>query len=722
MSGSPLSSLRISRKLQIIINAVGLVTAIAIGALGYFRTSSALNTEVGDKLEAVMHDRHAAIGNWFKEIRGDIVVQSENPLTLQALRAYSQGWSEFEGNQTQALQKLYIDDNPNPIGKKEDLDFAKDGSTYSKAHAYFHPYFRTFLRDRGYYDIFIFDKRGNCLYTVFKERDFATNVVDGEWKDTDLGKVFRDARDHADPGYVAFYDFAPYAPSNGVPASFIASPIFEQGKFVGVIAFQMPIGTLNEVMQRDQGLGKTGEAFLVGDDFFMRSDSRFSAAEGKTDILKTKMESDFVRRALAGETGRITTKNYRGVLSDIQYEPLNLEGDDRWVVVVSQNSDEVLGPIYRYRNETILLTLASMVALSILGLFIGRSFSRPITGITKRMQSLAAGDTAAIIPYANRRDEIGEMAAALQVFKENLVETDRMRKAREEDETRAAQERREEMMALANDFQSKVGGIVEAVAAASTEMNASSDSLAAVADDTSNRSAGVSAAAEQTSANVSTVASATDELSASIADVTKQIADTVALARDAESQAESTNTTVERLNSAASKIGDVVALIQEIAEQTNLLALNATIEAARAGEAGKGFAVVATEVKNLAGQTGKATEEIAEQIGEIQTVARSAVDAISVIRDSIQKINQRIASVSAAAEEQSATTLEIARNVQEASRGTQEVSSNIATVSQSSSETRSMAGDVNSAARELSKQAETLKHEIGAFLAQVRTG
>lgn len=722
MLGLSLGSLKISRKIQILVNAVGLATAIAVGALGYFRTSEALVAESDSKLEAITHDRRAAIGEWFKQIRGDIVVQSQNPLTLQALRAYGQGWGEIEGNHTQALQKLYIDDNPNPTGKKEDLDFAKDGSTYSKAHAYFHPYFRTFLRDRGYYDIFIFDKQGNCLYTVFKERDFATNVVDGEWKDTDLGKIFRNARDHAAPGYVAFYDFAPYAPSNDVPASFIASPIFEQGKFAGVIAFQMPIGTLNQVMQRAEGLGETGEAFLVGDDFLMRSDSRFSTTEGKTDILKTKVDADFVKRALAGESGKVIARNQKGVLSNIQYEPLDLESGERWAVVVSEASEEVLEQVYRYRTETILLTLASMIALAIIGLLIGRSFSRPIMDITRRMQSLAAGNTAEGIPYADRKDEIGEMAAALQVFRENIVETDRMRKAREDDEKRAMQERRSEMMALADDFQSKVGGIVEAVAAASTEMNASSDSLSAVADDTSNRSAGVSAAAEQTSANVSTVASATDELSASIADVTRQIADTVALARDAEAQAESTNTTVERLNSAASKIGDVVALIQEIAEQTNLLALNATIEAARAGEAGKGFAVVATEVKNLAGQTGKATEEIAEQIGEIQTVARSAVDAISVIRDSIQKINQRIASVSAAAEEQSATTLEIARNVQEASRGTQEVSSNIATVSQSSSETRSMAGDVNSAARELSRQAETLKHEIGAFLAQVRTG
>ncbi len=714
-------SVRIARKLQILVNVVGFVMALSIGTLGYIQAHDAILAEVGQKVESVLNDRHETMREWFKAIRGDVLVQAQNPLTLQALHAYQQAWDTMEGGQTESLQKLYIDDNPNPVGKKEDLDYAKDGSSYSRAHAYFHPYFRTFLRDRSYYDVFIFDARGNCLYTVFKERDFATNVVDGKWKDSDLGKVFRDARDNAKPGYVAFTDFAPYAPSNDVPASFIASPIFDQGKFAGVIAFQMPIGTLNEIMQRADGLGKTGETFLVGADYLMRSDSRFTE-KGTTDILKTKVDFDFVKKALAGDSGSAIVETKPGVMSDVQYSPLDVEGDTRWVVVVTQDTSEIFAPVYKYRNDLIMLTLVGMIVLGLIGLFVGRSFSRPIVGITERMKSLAAGDTAATIPYASRKDEIGDMATALQVFKENIVETENMRKAREDDEKRAAEDRRKEMMGIADDFQSKVGGIVEAVAAASTEMNASSASLSSVADDTSSRSAGVSAAAEETSANVSTVASATDELSASIADVTKQISDTVALARDAEVQAESTNATVERLNSAASKIGDVVALIQEIAEQTNLLALNATIEAARAGEAGKGFAVVATEVKNLAGQTGKATEEIAEQVGEIQTVARGAVDAISVIRNSIQKINQRIAAVSAAAEEQSATTLEIARNVQEASRGTQEVSSNIATVSQSSSETRSMAGDVNAAARELSKQAETLKHEINLFLAQVRSG
>ncbi len=713
-----LNSLGLSRKLQIIINVVGLVSALSIGVLAYVRAESGFEKDVQTRLEAIAGDRLNVLTLWRNQIWGDLKVQASNPLVLQALRAYKQGWADLaETDKTVALQKLYIQDNPNPVGKKEELDAAKDGSVYSRTHAYFHPYFRSLLRDRGYYDIFLFDENGNCLYTVFKELDFATNAVHGKWKDTDLGKIYRETREARQAGAVLFYDFAPYAPSNNVPAAFVATALYDGGVFAGVIVFQMPIGTMNALLQQTEGLGETGESYLVGSDLLMRSDSRFKK---ETTILAEKIDNESVRQALQGTPGYMTSQR-DGLPHKSAYRPFEI-GNSKWALIVDQEEREALADVHKLRNESILMVMAGIVILSFLGQWLGKEFTRPLLKITDVMRALAQGEAHTEIPYRDRSDEVGQMASAVQVFKDNMLETERLKKEREESERRAVLEKKKAMMDLADGFEAKVGKIVETVAAASTEMNASSESLQALADDTSSRSAGVSAAAEETSKNVSTVASAADELSASIAEVTRQITDTAALAREAETQAEGTNSTVQNLNVAASKIGDVVSLIQDIAEQTNLLALNATIEAARAGESGKGFAVVASEVKNLAGQTAKATEEIGAQIREIQSVAQSSVDAIGVIRESIQKINQRIASVSAAAEQQSSTTIEIARNVQEASRGTQDVSSNIVTVSDASVETRNMAGDVNSAARDLSRQAETLRQEINGFLSKVRTG
>lgn len=712
-----LKSLRISRKLQLILNAVGLISAVSIGVLSYMRASHGLEEAAQKRLESIAGNRLSALNSWSAAIPEDLKVQASNPLTLQALRAFKQGWAGVDGDHTEALQKLYITDNPNPTGKKEELDAAPDGSVYSRAHAYFHPYYRNLLRARGYYDIFLFDENGNCLYTVFKELDFATNLQDGQWKDSDLGKIYRDAKDSKEPGKIFFYDFAPYAPSNNVPAAFMATPIFDSGTFVGVIAFQMPVGTLNAIAKDEGGLGETGESYLVGPDFMMRSDSRLSK---ESTLLNTKIDTPAVRKALDGQSGFMSFER-DGVARVGSYRPYEI-GGVRWALVVDQEQNEEMAAVHKLRNESILIILFGMLGLGVLGAVIGKSFAKPLVRMTDIMSALSQGDVRVEVPYRDRGDEIGEMAAAVQVFKENSMETQRLRQEQEESQRRAQVEKRKAMTDLADGFESKVGKIVESVAAASTQMNASSESLQALADDTSARSSGVSAAAEETSKNVSTVASATDELSASISEVSRQIADTAALAGEAESQAEGTNATVQNLSTAANKIGDVVSLIQDIAEQTNLLALNATIEAARAGESGKGFAVVASEVKNLAGQTAKATEEIGAQIREIQNVAQSSVDAIAAIRSSIQKINQRIASVSAAAEEQSSTTIEIARNVQEASRGTQDVSSNIVTVSEASSETRNMASDVSGAARDLSRQAEALRHEISTFLSQVRTG
>ena len=363
--------------------------------------------------------------------------------------------------------------------------------------------------------------------------------------------------------------------------------------------------------------------------------------------------------------------------------------------------------------------LVVTTVLMIIQVVLGRSIAKPITAMTRSMLRLAGGDKTAEIPAVGRKDEVGEMANAVQVFKEGMIEADRLaEEQRREQEERAARTKRIE--ALCQAFDATSTEAVKSVATAATEMQSSSEAMSATAEETTRQASAVAAASEQASANVETVASAAEELSSSIAEIGRQVTQASQIASAAVTEAEQTNIKVQGLAQAANKIGEVVALITDIAEQTNLLALNATIEAARAGDAGKGFAVVASEVKNLANQTAKATDEIGAQIAGIQAATQEAVSAIESITKTISKINEVNSGVASAVEEQGAATQEIARNVEQAAAGTHEVSSNIAGVSQAATETGSAASEIHSAAGELSQQSEKLRNEVDKFLAGVR--
>jgi methyl-accepting chemotaxis protein len=363
------------------------------------------------------------------------------------------------------------------------------------------------------------------------------------------------------------------------------------------------------------------------------------------------------------------------------------------------------------------LVLVLGVAVAVL---IGRGIIKPVSGMTAAMGKIAGGDNEVEIPSRDNTDEIGEMARALEVLKQNSLERARLRAEQKERETAAAEERRRSMIALADAFEKNVGGIVQVVATAAGQMQGSAHAMTGTAAAVTRQAAAVSAASNEASANVQTVASATEELTASIGEIGHQVERSSQIAARAVEDARRTDATVESLAKAAEKIGEVVGLIQNIAAQTNLLALNATIEAARAGDAGKGFAVVASEVKSLANQTAQATEEIATQIGAIQLSTGEAVTAIRAIGATIGEMSQISAGIAAAVEEQGAATRDIAGNVQQAARGTDEVSTNIAGVSQASSEVGSAAGQVLGAAEELSRQSERLKREMATFLETVR--
>ncbi|WP_099904224.1 methyl-accepting chemotaxis protein, partial [Methylobacterium frigidaeris] len=361
------------------------------------------------------------------------------------------------------------------------------------------------------------------------------------------------------------------------------------------------------------------------------------------------------------------------------------------------------------------VTLASMIALA---WFAYEALVRGYAAVGGAMGRIAAGDYAAEVPGTGRRDEVGDMARSLETFKTNLAADLEARHARESEERRVV--RRAETAALADAFEEAVGGIARTVAASATELQATAQAMSHLAGGTAERSASVTQAAQEASANVATVAAAAEELSASVGEIARQVSDSAALARESVTEAAQTADLVRTLSQAATRVGDVVAMINGIAGQTNLLALNATIEAARAGEAGRGFAVVAAEVKQLANQTAKATEEIANQIGDIQGATRQAVDAIGGIASRIDDLSGISTAISAAVEEQGAATREIVRTISQAATGTGAVTATINGVADAAGQAGQAAGRVLSVSSSVSQDAEHLSTEVTRFLTRIR--
>jgi methyl-accepting chemotaxis protein len=373
--------------------------------------------------------------------------------------------------------------------------------------------------------------------------------------------------------------------------------------------------------------------------------------------------------------------------------------------------------------ERVSLAIGVCAIVLLLGTWVFSFFTiaRPMRALTVAMEELAGGNFAVVLPGLGRKDEVGGVAGAVEKFK--VVSE---QKARDEAEARIkqdqvlAQQRKADMIKLANEFEGAVGEIIETVSSASTELEASAGVLTKTAERAQEVTTTVAAASEEASTNVQSVASATEELSSSVNEISRQVQESARMASEAVDQARTTNDRVSELSKAASRIGDVVELINTIAGQTNLLALNATIEAARAGEAGRGFAVVASEVEALAEQTAKATGEIGQQITGIQAATQDSVTAIKEISGTIEKLSEISSTIAAAVEEQGAATQEISRNVQQAAEGTHMVSSNIVDVQRGAGETGSASSQVLSAAQSLSRDSNRLKLEVGKFLDTVR--
>lgn len=493
----------------------------------------------------------------------------------------------------------------------------------------------------------------------------------------------------------------------GRPVVLIAAPVMSKKKVNGVLFGAISIDYFAKQFASPLRIGETSRVIIfnaAGQAIIHPDDTQLFSLDAQT--LTNGITDDSV-------LAEYTDEGVARLASVANSESL------KWSVIVDASIEEISAPALKLGLITLGVSVIILIALAAAITILLETIVRPIAGLTSVMTVLADGNTAIEIPSLQRQDAVGEMAQAVFIFKENRIKSDTMA-ADEQKQQQVREERALRIENLTTDFDTSVSGALDTVFDAANELQATASSMSSTAVKTRTQSDDASNAADRAANNVQTVASAAEELSASISEISRQVAQSTQIAGEAVNEVETTNAKVQGLAQAAKKIGEVVALITDIADQTNLLALNATIEAARAGEAGKGFAVVASEVKNLATQTARATEEISAQIGGIQDATVEAVDAISSIGGTIGQINEIASAIAAAVEEQGAATQEIARNVEQAAQGTTDVTANISGVTQGASETGAASEQVTSASQQLTNQADSLRQNVVKFLSDVR--
>jgi methyl-accepting chemotaxis protein len=636
------------------------------------------------------------------------------------------------GDESVLMQYALIAANPHPTGSKENLDRPDVTGPYADIHAEIHPPIRTFLREFGYYDIFLIEpEHGHIVYSVFKEIDFGTSLGEGPHADSNLARAYRLAKERAEAGHdgLVFVDFEPYGPSYDAPASFVCKAIRDGGELIGFAAFQMPIDRINEMMASTAGLGSSGEIVLVGPDGLMRSDSTRSPAHTVVASFANPAAGRFPSsqgaQAANGEIGHATAPGILGTDAILAYQPVSVLGST-WGIVAAIDEDEALATVREVNalgdatSQTSLWigigsTLVAALAVSLIAWFFSGQIVRPILASVERLEAIADGDGDLTHRLdESRKDELGRLGRSFNKFVGKLAQ-------------------------LVMDVHSRAAMLE----AAANEMNNTATEMSSGAEGTMGQASQVAAAAEELSANMSELSHSTEVMAAAIATAAAAVEETTASISEISGHAETAATTAERaavssrrssdqieqLSGAAQSIGEVLQTIRKIAEQTNLLALNATIEAARAGDAGKGFAVVADEIKTLASQTASATGDIRRRIEEIQGATGESVQSMREIDSVIREVQESSRDIARLVAEQRTTTQEISdslsrssgsvdtvsRNVEQSSAAAAEIAESVAKVDHAAKGTAELAVDTRDAGASLHQLSNRLQEIVGRF-------
>jgi len=416
---------QITKKFPLAMVTFAILSAIITGAIAYTNAKNGLTVAYESKIESLLESRKASVLSYVDRTKKEVGFYVKNPFVVDAMKSFSDGWQLLPKGKKEYLKGAYIGKNPFTLDERSSMHYADDGTKYSEVHRKHHPVFKH-LRDVGsFHDIFIFNIDGELIYSVSKEDDFAENLVNGRLKDTGLANVFVEINENPVAGKLIYVDYKPYLPSGNTPASFIGGAVFdEENNYIGVLAFQMPIEPLDEIMQVTAGMGDSGETYLVGSDLLMRSNSRFYA---ESSILKTKVDTPSVQRALQGKKGIAVIQDYRGVSVVSAYETIRFF-DKKWAVIAEIDSEEVMAPVNAMSTFLVISGVLLVFVIAFLGRYLALDIANPIVEMTSTMNRLANNDLGTNINVDRRADEVGSMADALVIFKANAIERNKLHK------------------------------------------------------------------------------------------------------------------------------------------------------------------------------------------------------------------------------------------------------------------------------------------------------